>query len=436
MTMIPVILERAQPNPNAFRAFSNDTMSSGRADESKANFLQDLSDFDITYNSATPPVPLFDTSSGLDELVSLSSHSKNFSQPPSADVDFASQSVALAATINESDVQKLEERGIKVWPDEAMGLMQTGTDCRPFEPAVNVARIRRELGVSVAFNAGYTGDDVVVAIVDEGVNDYYPIIGGSSSPNTPKPGSAPITSHGSMCAADVGIAAPGAKLLDYPLINPRTSNQLAVLQEILTEKKTSGRPHIANNSYGFYALSTDPRHPGRDPNHPFNRKILELVRAGIICFFAAGNCGPDCPSGNCDSSATGPNRSINGANSMAEVITIAAVNANRVRIGYSSVGPGLLDPQKPDLAAYSHFYGNFGPGRPAGGTAGDFDNGTSAASPVAAGVAALLLSKQPDISPAAMKQLLIDGAIDAPTGNFDHLVGHGTIHAGNSFGLL
>ena len=94
---------------------------------------------------------------------------------------------------------------------------------------------------------------------------------------------------------------------------------------------------------------------------------------------------------------------------------MAAVNNGRERIGYSSQGPGMFERLKPDIASYSHLFGNFGPGRP-GGTASPFDNGTSAAAPVAAGVAAMLLSAFPGLTPARLKEILIRTAIGSGSG--------------------
>src|SRR5207244_10970973 len=99
--------------------------------------------------------------------------------------------------------------------------------------------------------------------------------------------------------------------------------------------------------------------------------------ADVFC--AARKCGPGCPGGRCGAGDTGPGASIHGANSRPDVFTVAAVTITDRRLGYSSQGPGALYSRKPDLAAFSHFKG-----------AGIYpvDGGTSAASPVAAGVAA------------------------------------------------
>lgn len=94
----------------------------------------------------------------------------------------------------------------------------------------------------------------------------------------------------------------------------------------------------------------------------------------------------------------------------------------------------MFHPQKPDLAAYSHFFGNFGPGRP-GGRSDSFDSGTSAATPVAAGVAALLLSAIPDLTPLGLKTTLESTATGIGA-DWNADLGHGIINASAAYSSL
>jgi len=268
------------------------------------------------------------------------------------------------------------------------------------------------------------------------------VIGGYEplTEDEPEPGTAPITSHGSMCAADVLVAAPWAKLLDYPLLDQATSADGAqMFQAILRRRRLNGTPQVVNNSYGFYGIPLQadmPEYEAWDLGHPFHRKIREVNASGAALFFAAGNCGNDCPSRNCRASATGPERSINAAAALVDVFTIAAVNSQHERVGYSAQGPSLDAPgferNKPDFTAYTHFFGNFGPSRP-GGLAQPFDNGTSAATPVAAGVAALLISAFPSLTPDRLRAALRAGAIEVRAPGWDPLHGYGIINAAASY---
>ena len=204
-----------------------------------------------------------------------------------------------------------------------------------------------------------------------------------------------------------------------------------MLNAALEHRRANGTPQILTNSYGFTYVPGKGEEPGSpilDPQHPLNRKVLELVASGATLFFAAGNCGTPCPSSDCDQSGIGPGRSIHGPNSLEQVITVAAVDSLKRRIGYSSHGSGLLFEHKPDLASYTHLCANFGEGRP-GGDGTPFDSGTSAACPVAAGVAALMVQAVPALQPEEVKACLIAGAerLDPPGWNPDF--GHGLLSA-------
>ena len=168
-----------------------------------------------------------------------------------------------------------------------------------------------------------------------------------------------------------------------------------------------------------------------NPDHPFNTVTAALVASGADVLFAAGNCGADGPDSRCAIGDIGPGHSIHGANSHPDVITVAAVTVNDDRLAYSSQGPGALGHNKPDLAAFSHFrYPNRNP---------SFHSGTSAASPVAAGVVAALRSKASarNIPPADLKAALLATTRDvAGTAGWGPDYGHGVIDAGAAWALV
>jgi serine protease AprX len=368
----------------------------------------------------------------------------------------------VPAEVTAAALDRLAKReDVVVWPNSAITLLQDlavaaeegddmfglfdlarsagGTDCRPFRPGVSVGAIRQLLGVAALWNDGFRGQNIIVGIIDEGVHSSYPVVGGHETATERRWARANITSHGSMCAADVLVAAPAARLYDYPFLGqPRSGGALAMLQAVLDQHRADGTPHLTNNSYGFVGVPTQaqaPRHEVWDLNHPVHRKVREVVATGIACFFAAGNCGSDCPSGACHPSGIGPGQSIHASNSLLEVITVAAVNSRHERIGYSSQGPGMFEAAKPDIAAYSHFFANFGPGRP-GGTAQPFDNGTSAATPVACGIGAALLSAFADLTPDQLKAALMASAIDIGQPGQDFLTGAGVVNAATAYHIL
>ncbi|MRH90519.1 S8 family serine peptidase [Nocardia sp. SYP-A9097] len=302
--------------------------------------------------------------------------------------------------------------------------------------------------------AGLTGAAVALAIVDTGINAAFveKIHGGSvnidaqRSWNPPgvtgKPGQFPVD-HGSMCAFDALIAAPQASLLDFPVLRSTRhggttmdgllSDALAgyaQLRTVLTDQPAATRALVVSNSWGSFSSQWDfpvgnPGNYSDNPSHPFNVIVGSLESAGADILFAAGNCGRDCPDGRC----AYKDKPIGGANSHASVLSIGGVDTTNTRVGYSSQGPGRLTARKPDVCTYTHFLGStaFGAGTP--------DTGTSAATPVAAGLVAAIRTHWPatTVSPAQLRDMLRRNTIRRGTTDFDYDYGYGVI---DSAGVL
>jgi subtilisin family serine protease len=462
MARVSVLIEVEAPQPEAFSAFRAAAASETESADQGEKLLEPLAGLRVELVGEAIPVPMFVEPARAEAAVpeALAEF-----RSPTTNPDMISATVVVPAQVEATTIDELQARpGVRVWPNselilyadwdpalrdvqgetaEAVGVLDvpstpSGIDCRPFRPAVDIGTIQALLEVSALWDEGYRGQDVIVGIIDEGVDGTtYPVVGGFARPGSQAPGTAPVTSHGSMCAADVLIAAPEAKIYDYPFLGiPTSGGALAMFQAVLDQRRIDGTPHITSNSYGFVGVPPQaqfPTHEIWDLSHPLHRKVREVIGSGAPTFFAAGNCGENCPSGACQASGIGPGRSIHASNSLTEVLTIAAVNSTHQRIGYSSQGPGMFEPQKPDLAAYSHIFANFGPGRPGGDTEAPFDNGTSAATPVAAGVAALLLSFRPDLTPDLLRAALVQGATNGGASTWDPGFGRGVINAAASY---
>src|SRR5262249_33216112 len=78
---------------------------------------------------------------------------------------------------------------------------------------------------------------------------------------------------------------------------------------------------------------------------------------------------------------------------------------------------------------------NFGPGRP-GGQDEPFDSGTSAATPCVCGVAAMLLSAFPNLTPAALADVLRQTAVNIGQPGWDADTGFGVVNAGAAYTQL
>src|SRR5919198_2135128 len=278
-------------------------------------------------------------------------------------------------------------------------------------PVGTAQDVAQRLGVPALRRGGLTGLGVHVAVVDTGIDgSRIPVAGGWA----PTPGYVPGSSapnHGTMVAYDVRIAAPDAQIFDYALLQSHAGTWAAFLSDAIAAfadlvERVTARPGrwVVNNSWGLFDRANDaplgtPENYSANPDHPFNQITGALVAAGADVFFAAGNCGAECPDERCGAGDTGPGASIHGANSHPDVVSVAAVTVTDRRLGYSSQGPGALYPRNLDLADFSHFTGS-----------GIYpaDAGTSAASPVAAGVAAALRQSFPSdqLRPAQLKGLI------------------------------
>ncbi|WP_238857731.1 S8 family peptidase [Poritiphilus flavus] len=376
-------------------------------------------------------------------------------------------SVVIAGMVKDDDRKALEEnpRVIKVWsdatispfydseviqeeetevethlelvPQESFGTCPIGTcDCNSGTPKGNMATVRRYLGVDRIHNLGIRGRGIVVGVLDSGI---------TAVGRTLKPGERPTRLipnviggwpadwgtessdwgyHGNMCSTDVLGMAPEARIYDLRISggsSPATvGNALQAFQWAINRFRRDGTPHILSNSWGIFQRSWY-RDYAENPEHPFTRKVVEAINTGIIVLFAAGNCGGTCPDGRCGSE-NGPGKSIWGANGHPFVMTVGAANTRGQFIGYSSQGPAALDPYKPDFLSISHFTGYF-----------RSDSGTSAATPIAAGVVALFKQRNPRASQFDIKAGLKLTARDMGTAGWDQHAGSGIINAWTAF---
>jgi subtilisin family serine protease len=345
-----------------------------------------------------------------------------------------------------------EERLLKEHGDLIEGIY-SNPEIRPFcgicpgGPIGDAKQALEQLRVDFLHDQGLHGQGVEIAIVDSGVDDdEIPISGGVSRRGLPPPGQA-RKEHGTMVAYDTVISAPEAKIHDFPIFGQRPAKPKTVIKDAmrafaaLLERQVSRRrrprPLIVVNSWGMPDSRSDkrPGHPqnySSNPRHPFNVLAGSLVASGADVFFAAGNCGSQCPFPDCGEKDRGPGVSICGANSHRDVVSVGAISVQEQLLGYSAEGPGRLFGDKPDLVASSHFLGS------GIGAAGDI--GTSAACAVAAGVAAALRSKPSaqDVHPSRLKRVLMETARQ-PAGvakGWNARTGFGIIDAKKAFSLL
>jgi hypothetical protein len=249
------------------------------------------------------------------------------------------------------------------------------------------------------------GTGVNVVIVDQGLDKSYiehlkgKLGGGWHMHGTKPPGEYPF-GHGSMLARNILAIAPDATLFDVPAIPTEMEetkkfistvhaafNQIVADIEALEPGHERWRgPWIFVNAWATFNRGQE--HPDGNyscgEQHQFNQ-LVNYMTGKYDMVFAAGNCGQFCPSWQCGTNDIGPKHSIIGANSLPNVLTVGAVRADGMWLGYSSQGPGTLSDHKPDLCAASQFSEN--------DDAGMVNTGTSAACACASGIVAALRSR-------------------------------------------
>jgi subtilisin family serine protease len=439
MTKVPVIIEfQHSRSIEAAASVCSDT-------QLKANAVPDIDGVSYDKSFAPTPVPALTVATGLSMADAWDDGVESEIDP-----DARHSTYVVRAEIEEKDCDKIASRkGVAgVYADVRI---QPALICPGSPPLGDDGDVERLLCVPALQRAGADGSGVLVAIVDTGINMAY-LNSKGKNPGfdaarswVPRPGLVPGSlpvGHGTMCAFDACIAAPKCTLLDIALLQSTASggsimdgflsDAVRAYSHLLAVMAAPRRPGetrslVVNNSWGMFHPSWDfpVGHSGNysdNPNHPFNRIVGTLARAGADILFAAGNCGSNCPDGRCQGVTS---NAIYGANGHPSVLCVAGVDTTKQRVGYSSQGPGRLSRNKPDLSGYTHFRGS---------GVYSADGGTSAATPVVAGVVAAWRSKRPydpgnpSVSPSAVRNLFRSTAEDLGTAGYDFDHGHGVVN--------
>ncbi len=287
-----------------------------------------------------------------------------------------------------------------VWPDVTA------------QPCLDVAM--PATGAAQVHQAGVTGKGVVVAVIDTGIAPHddlmkpqprivgwHDLVNGKSEPYDDE-------GHGTHVAGIIagngresggkftGVAPEallvGVKALDAQGSGP-ISRVIAGIQWVV-EHKEEYRIKVINLSLGA------PPEEGYRTD-PASKAVNAAWQAGLLVCVAAGNAGPR-------------QRTITTPGISPRVITVGSINDqgtvprdDDVINDFSSRGPTIDRLAKPDLVAPGADITSLKPG---GGYAAQ--TGTSMATPMVSGAAALLWEKNPGLSPNRLRNLLVSTAED------------------------
>lgn len=292
----------------------------------------------------------------------------------------------------------------------------------------------RQIGADQAWNAGYDGTGVKVAVLDTGVDATHPDLAGQVVAEQNFSAAADAKdrhghgTHVASIAAGTGAkssgafkgVAPGAKVLSGKVLDDRGSGDDSGILAGMEWAVAQGA-HVVNLSLG--TVDT----PGIDP---LEAAVNELsTERGVLFAIAAGNRG------------RAGRGSIGSPGSADAALTVGAVDDNDALAEFSSVGPRLGDGAiKPDVTA---------PGvditaAAADGSVLEGDNGqnpagyltisgTSMAAPHAAGAAALLKQQHPQWTGTELKGVLAGSAKPRRSGAYQQ--GSGRIAVDNALRL-
>lgn len=291
---------------------------------------------------------------------------------------------------------------------------------------MNVVDAWREVDVS---------PKVIVAVIDDGVDLNHPdlnIVGGFNPDGSA--GGGPVSeraNHGTSVAGNIGAigkngigvigTAPNVKIIS---VNRGRSTAADYANAIDTAVKKGA--HILNNSWGFNGVS----------HRVIELAVLRALAAGRIVLAAAGN-GPDRAPFNYNvyfpGNMTGSTDVITvGASSLTDEHKSASSSDGQFTWGSSFKGDG------PDICAPGPWsyttdkLGKLGYNDGSSGIHPDYHHsfgGTSASTPKVAGIVALMLSANMDLTPAQVKRILRESADDIDEAGFDDKTGGGRVNA-------
>jgi len=298
-----------------------------------------------------------------------------------------------------------------------------------------------------------TGEGVKIAIIDTGIHPHQDLAGRITDfvdfvNNRVEPYD--DNGHGTHCAGDAagdGSAslgkyagpAPRANLVGIKVLDKLGSGTLETVMQGVEWciQYNENEEHEDKIDIISMSLGSTAQNYGEENKDPMVSIVEAAWASGIVVCVAAGNEGPE-------------SRTIASPGVSDQIITVGAYDdrntidrADDNVASFSSRGPTIYGETKPDvLAPGVNIVSLRSPNsyldklQKANRVDNDYFtlSGTSMATPICAGIVALLLENNPNIKPKEVKKLLMKGADSVPTLN-PNIHGAGYINAENSIPL-
>jgi len=316
---------------------------------------------------------------------------------------------AISTTLTKGQIIAASKHGLVKqieFNGEVHASLDTSTDW------FGVKKARTDFGVdgNTDGSATYSDKDIVIAVIDTGIYATHVDLDGGKvigwrdfvdNQSTPYDDNGHGT-HVASIAAGTGEGsrtytgvAPGAALVGVKVLDGSGSGTwddvIAGIQWVISNKKTLGI-EVMNLSLGASGSS--------DGTSSIEQLVNEAVDAGIVAVVAAGNDGPW-------------SYTVGVPAAAEKAITVGAMadvgKGGFFLADFSSRGPTLDGRTKPDISSPGYNIMAAKSGSTSGYTT---KSGTSMATPFAAGVAALMLDANSNLSPDAVKTMMMETAVD------------------------
>ena len=263
-------------------------------------------------------------------------------------------------------------------------------------------------GVNLAWDSGYSGKDVKIAILDTGIDLDHEMFKDKVllSKSFVDEGENDLHGHGTHCA---GIATGNGEYkgiaYDADLINVKVLNKYGSgkSSEIIAGINWAVENNVDIISMSFGATYTE-------YDSPLISAIKDAISQGVVFVVASGNCRQGC----------GGFFGVTTPGNIEEVISVGSVD-NKNNLASFSSGDVFDDYIKPDFVTpgvdiTSSWIDGY-----------ETKSGTSMSTPFLAGIIALLMEKQGDLSQSQVKEILEQSSIDLGAQGKDVEYGSGAI---------